>query len=57
MDAASSRIQEKDFDTVERGSDGKLIIHNERYKTRIHATGNVCFVFMLASLLVSGYVI
>ena len=57
MDAASSRIQENDFDTVERGSDGKLMVHNERYKTRIRATGTVCFVFRLASLLVSAYVI
>ena len=50
MDAASSRIQENDFDTVEDGSDGKLIIHNARYKTRIRASGNVRLIFMLASL-------
>jgi len=44
LDFLKPRIQENDFSGVETEADGTMVVHNARYKTRIRASKQVCYV-------------
>ena len=43
LDLMNPRAYENDFSNVKKESDGKITVHNARYKTRIRNGTQVCY--------------